>query len=309
MAEERDGGFTYYRLDRRARRRGRRTRAALALARAASSTRGRRPTARADDARLQEVLRLRKENFDDARRPATGDARQLVPGRSWAAWSRALGLLLPPLEVADLGCGEGYLTIEAARWATRVIAVDRSRRRARRARAALARRRKRHERRLEARRAREAAARRRARSTSRCCRRRCITPAIPARAVAEARRILRPGGRVLVLDLREHDEDWVRDEARRSRGSASTTTELRAHARRAPGFATSRSASARAQAGDPFTVLIAAARSRAVERQSPIARTKEQRLVRADDTTTSRAIARSRCSRRASSSSTARWGR
>ena len=60
------------------------------------------------------------------RGPDTRDARQLVPGRSWAAWSRALGLLLPPLTVADLGCGEGYLTIEAARWASRVIAVDRS---------------------------------------------------------------------------------------------------------------------------------------------------------------------------------------
>ena len=72
------------------------------------------------------MLRLRKENFDTHGGADTRDARQLVPGRSWAAWSRALGLLLPPLEVADLGCGEGYLTIEAARWAARVIAVDRS---------------------------------------------------------------------------------------------------------------------------------------------------------------------------------------
>ena len=56
----------------------------------------------------------------------TRNERQLVPGRSWAAWSRALGMLLPPLRVADLGCGEGYLTIEASRWASQVIAVDRS---------------------------------------------------------------------------------------------------------------------------------------------------------------------------------------
>ena len=32
----------------------------------------------------------------------------------------------------------------------------------------------------------------------------------PARAVAEAARITVPGGRVLVLDLREHQEEWVR---------------------------------------------------------------------------------------------------
>src|SRR5205085_5106333 len=70
---------------------------------------------------MQEVLRLRKENFE-----THGDPRQLVPGRSWAAWARALGHLLPPLRVADLGCGEGYLTIETSRWASRVVAVDRS---------------------------------------------------------------------------------------------------------------------------------------------------------------------------------------
>jgi ArsR family transcriptional regulator len=33
----------------------------------------------------------------------------------------------------------------------------------------------------------------------------------PAKAVAEAARIVRPGGRVLVLDLRKHDERWVRE--------------------------------------------------------------------------------------------------
>ena len=33
----------------------------------------------------------------------------------------------------------------------------------------------------------------------------------PARALAEAARILVPGGRVLVLDLREHEEAWVRE--------------------------------------------------------------------------------------------------
>ena len=55
---------------------------------------GKDPEVKADHTRLQEVLRLRKENFrEHAADPR--DNRQLVPGRSWVAWSRALGLLLP----------------------------------------------------------------------------------------------------------------------------------------------------------------------------------------------------------------------
>src|SRR5439155_10869593 len=123
VAEDRDGGFTYYRLAPALQADGDPLAAAL---RAQFEESAHDAAVRADDARLQEVLRLRKENFDRHAAPDTRDARQLVPGRSWAAWSRALGLLMPPITVADLGCGEGYLTIEAARWAARVIAVDRS---------------------------------------------------------------------------------------------------------------------------------------------------------------------------------------
>src|SRR5882724_12048508 len=122
VEEQRDGGFSYYRAAARAGADAPLT-AILQAQFDASAT---DPAVRADEARLQEVLRLRKENFEAHAGPDTRDARQLVPGRSWAAWSRALGLLLPPLAVADLGCGEGYLTVEAARWASRVIAVDRS---------------------------------------------------------------------------------------------------------------------------------------------------------------------------------------
>jgi ArsR family transcriptional regulator len=154
------------------------------------------------------VLRLRKENFDVHAGPDTRDARQLVPGRSWAAWSRAIGMLLPRMKVADLGCGEGYLTIETARWAARVIAVDRSDVVLGRARALARRRRvsnviwkKGQLERLPIRDASVDVA--------------MLSQALhhaqnPARAVQEAARIVRPGGRVLVLDLRTHQEDWVR---------------------------------------------------------------------------------------------------
>src|SRR5262249_32702665 len=123
VSEGRGGGVTYYRIA------ATRSAGAHPLAPVLQSQfdeASANPIVRADEARLQEVLRLRKENFDAHAGPDTRDARQLVPGRSWAAWSRALGLLMPKLKVADLGCGEGDLTIEAARWASRVIAVDRS---------------------------------------------------------------------------------------------------------------------------------------------------------------------------------------
>ena len=124
VAEERDAGYTFYLLSPTLKEPGLRT-IWTALQeqfdRSAADA-----SVRADDARLQEVLRLRKENFETHGAADTRDSRQLVPGRSWAAWSRALGHLLPAVEVADLGCGEGYLTIEAARWASRVTAVDRS---------------------------------------------------------------------------------------------------------------------------------------------------------------------------------------
>lgn len=207
---------------------------------------------RADDARLEEVRRLRKENFDAHAGPDTNE-RQLVPGRSWAAWSRALGQLLPPLRVADIGCGEGYLTVEASRWASRVIAVDRSPVVLKRARALATRRRVRN------------VIWKRGELDKLPLRDATVDVALlsqalhhapdPATALAEAARIVVPGGRVLVLDLREHREEWVkrrlgdrwlgfRDEelGRLLKGVGLTDVKVGVGARRT---------------GDPFTVLVA----------------------------------------------------
>ena len=213
---------------------------------------------RADDARLHEVLRLRKENFETHGGPDTRDSRQLVPGRSWAAWSRALGLLLPQLSVADLGCGEGYLTVEAARWASRVIAVDRSDAVLARARG-LARRRhvanviwKRGE--LE----KLPLADRRVDVAM-------LSQALhhaqdPERAVAEAARVTVPGGRVLVLDLRQHQEAWVRQKlGDRVLGFADDDLK---HMLAAAGLADVKVGVGARKAGDPFTVLIASGTKR-----------------------------------------------
>ena len=255
VREERDGGFTYYRLG-PALERGADGADATPLAETlrAQFDSADDATIRADDARLQEVLRLRKENFDVHAGPDTRDARQLVPGRSWAAWSRALGLLMPPLTVADLGCGEGYLTIEAARWASRVIAVDRSALVLKRARALAKRRRvsnviwkKGELDRLPIRDGSIDVA--------------MLSQALhhahnPARAIQEAARVTVPGGRVLVLDLREHREEWVRVKLgdRRLGFPDDELKQMLAGA----GLRDVKVGVGARKAGDPFTVLIAA---------------------------------------------------
>ena len=208
---------------------------------------------KADESRLQEVLRLRRENFEHVG-PDTRDGRQLVPGRSWAAWSRALGMLLPPLDVADLGCGEGYLTVETARWAKHVTAVDRSAGVLARAKALAARKKltnitwKKGE--LE-----EAADRQRRRWTWRCCRRRCITPPIRRQRWRKRRAILKPGGRLLILDLRPHDETWVREKLG-DQWFGFSDEHLSGLLTRA-GFSDVRVALGARRTNDPFAVLLA----------------------------------------------------
>jgi len=206
---------------------------------------------RADDARLAEVRRLRREN---ASRHAAGDERgQLVPGRSWAAWSRALGLLLPRLEVADLGCGEGFLTLEVARWAGRVTAVDRSADVIARARQLAARRRIRNVRWKRG----ELEKLPLADTTIDLA---ILSQALhhaadPGRALGEAHRILRPGGRVLVLDLEAHHETWVQQTlGDRWLGFAPSTL---AEWLTTVGFTDVRCEPASRPAGDRFNVVIA----------------------------------------------------
>jgi SAM-dependent methyltransferase len=252
VVEEKDAGYTYYRVpDTNAGARNASVWAALEEHFDEASTEA---AVRADDARLQEVLRLRKENFDTHVGADTRDARQLVPGRSWAAWSRALGMLLPRLRVADLGCGEGYLTIEAARWAAQVIAVDRSDVVLDRARALAARRRvanvtwKRGE--LEKLPIKDDTVDVALLSQA------LHHAASPARAVAEASRITVPGGRVLILDLREHREEWVRAKLG-DRTLGFNDGELKRMLVDA-GLRDVRVGVGARKMGDPFTVLIAA---------------------------------------------------
>jgi SAM-dependent methyltransferase len=251
VTEEREGAFTYYRLSP-----GLRTDAGplwpLLQAQfddAAGST-----VLKADEARLQEVVRVRRENFDRHASPDTRDGRQLVPGRSWAAWSRALGLLLPELDVADLGCGEGYLSIEAAQWARKVIAVDRSADVLGRAKALALRR---HVKNITWKRGElERVPLEDASMDVVLLSQALHHAADPALAVAEAVRVLREGGRVLVLDLRSHDEGWVRD-ALGDRWQGFTDDHLQALLASA-GLTDVRVRVGARNQGDPFVVLLAA---------------------------------------------------
>jgi SAM-dependent methyltransferase len=203
VLEERGGGFSFYRLSPALVDGGFNGLWTTLKAQFAESAAN--PALRGDDARLQEVIRLRKENFD----MHGSDHAQFVPGRSWAAWSRALGLLLPAVDVADLACGEGYLSVEAARWAKRVIGLDRSPDVLKRAKA------------LADRRGVKNITWKRGEIEKLPIDDASVDVALlsqalhhagdPSLAVTEAVRILRPGGRLLVLDLREHDQGWVRD--------------------------------------------------------------------------------------------------
>lgn len=248
VAESRESGFVYYRLADDARSNGQAPLWAFLDAQFTAAADDR--MVQQDDARLQEVLRLRKEDFD-----THGDARQLIPGRSWAAWSRALGHLIAPLDVADIGCGEGYLTIEAAAWARHVIGVDRSDEVLERAKALAARRRVTN---VEWKKGDLLRLPLRDDSLDVALLSQALHHASdPERAMAEAVRVLKPGGRALILDLRSHTQDWVRQRFGDQR-LGFTQDELKTLLTTA-GLGHARVQVGAAKAGDPFTVLVASA--------------------------------------------------
>lgn len=78
-----------------------------------------------DQSALALVLRKRKDRAAEYfNRLAGRFGRTYVPGRSWQALSHALLRLLPPMVIADLGAGEGTLSQLLAKTARKVIAVD-----------------------------------------------------------------------------------------------------------------------------------------------------------------------------------------
>ncbi len=85
------------------------------------------PEAEGDARALQLVLEKRRDKvrgyFDEL---AGKFGRNYVPGRSWKGLAETLLQLMPPMVIADLGAGEGTFSQLLAQRAERVIAVDNS---------------------------------------------------------------------------------------------------------------------------------------------------------------------------------------
>lgn len=80
-----------------------------------------------DQINLRRILALRQEQAQVYFNQVAGRFDRVYgPGRSWQAFGHLLLRILPPLEVADLGAGEGLLSELLARRCKRVIAVDNS---------------------------------------------------------------------------------------------------------------------------------------------------------------------------------------
>jgi ArsR family transcriptional regulator len=156
-----------------------------------------------DGSRLKDLLRQRED------RQALNE-RLLEPGQSWSLWAGALASLLPPLQVADFGCGTGVLSVSVARWAKKVTAIDRSG-------SALAS--------ARARAKREGLSNIAFLQEDLC--ELSLPPGqldlvvlsqslhhvdAPSRVLAEAARVLKRGGRVVALELLPHEEAWVTEQ-------------------------------------------------------------------------------------------------
>ena len=168
------------------------------------------PEAAADQAAMHRIVKKRQDKmraFFDSMAGRLG--KDYVPGKSWKSTAEALLQLLPPMTIADLGSGDGSFALLLSQSAVRVIGVDSS------------------ERMLDV--AREQSSRARVNNIEFRLGEMEEVPiddasvdlvffsqslhhaAHPERAVREAARILRPGGRIVVLDLAKHRFEEARE--------------------------------------------------------------------------------------------------
>ena len=168
------------------------------------------PEAENDSDALRLVLRRRQDKmrsyFDEL---AGKFGRHYVPGRSWKGLAETLLALMPRLVIADLGAGEGTFSQLLARRAKKVVAIDNSEKMVEYG-AALAR--KHGVKNLEYRKGDIEAVPLRDASVDLAFFSQALHHAPhPQRAVSEAYRIVKPGGRIVVLDLERHNHEQARE--------------------------------------------------------------------------------------------------
>lgn len=168
------------------------------------------PEIEQDREALRLVMRKRRDHmrryFDEL---AGKFGRQYVPGRSWKGVAEALLKLMPPLVIADLGAGEGTVSQLMAQRAKKVIAIDNSEKMVEFG-ADLAR--KHGIANLEYRLGDIEDVPIRSGSVDLAYLSQALHHAPhPEKAIAEAYRILKPGGRIEVLDLNRHQFEEARE--------------------------------------------------------------------------------------------------
>ena len=135
--------------------------------------------------------------------------RESLPGRSWKGIAAALLALMPPLVIADLGAGEGSFSQLLAQRARRVIAIDNSAKMVKFG-GGLAR--KHSLKNLEYRLGDMESVPIPASEVDLAFFSQSLHHAPhPERAIAEAWRILKPGGRIAILDLMRHQFEEARE--------------------------------------------------------------------------------------------------
>jgi ubiquinone/menaquinone biosynthesis C-methylase UbiE len=168
------------------------------------------PSARTDLSGLKLVLEKRRKTARDYFNRVAGRlGKSFCPGRTWAEIGPLLAQLVPRVVVADLGAGEGWLSQLLARRAEKVIAVDNSPKMVAFGRAEA---KKKGIPNLEYRLGDLAEPPIPARSVDLVILSQALHHAAnPQQALAAAAKLLRKGGRLVVLDLNQHHFDPARE--------------------------------------------------------------------------------------------------
>jgi len=168
------------------------------------------PEAEQDSEALRLALRRRQDKMRSYFDGLAGKfGRNYVPGRSWQGLAETLLTLMPPMVIADLGAGEGTFSQLLARRSKKVIAVDNSEKMVEYGRELAS---KHGVKNLEYRKGDLEAVPIKDATVDLAFFSQALHHAQhPERAVAEAMRILKPGGRIVVLDLLRHNYEEARE--------------------------------------------------------------------------------------------------